>query len=173
MTTTTTQTKGTKMAELISWIVPSNHPTLAGQVFHGGQPIEIRGERLVDFGNRTINGKRQRLAARIADKPELAAEVARYDAEVAAEAERGRLFRERDRLISAYCSACGLEADRRELAWERGDEAATFQGGNENEASITAAREAVLAFDAVHPEVKAAIDATRQADADRFLQEGN
>lgn len=96
----------------------------------------------------------------IGSVPLLTDEIAAYNAATVAQP-RNLHAERRDLVLAHNAIAAELDAARRR-AWDAADEVVPL-----NSAELDAARAAIAAFDAAHPEVKAAIDADRNDTAER------
>jgi hypothetical protein len=100
------------------------------------------------------------------DKVRAAEVAARAAWEASPAGQRAALVAERRALASRLAGAREAAAFHAERAWERGDEAAGVARARDD-AAVRAARAALMAFDAAHPEVVAALEAERAERAER------
>lgn len=97
----------------------------------------------------------------------LARAVAAWEA--TPERQIARLIGERHTLFLIHEGLLDQEQERRERAWDDGDEEGAFRTSRGVEARIAAAARALGDFDAAHPEVLAELARRRQQKLDSFL----
>ena len=154
----------------ISFTMPSSHPHLGGQTFHGGRPTTMpNGKAGVYFGEQKIAGKKQPLYVGTADKPDLAKSAEEHEKLVAKKEEMQRLPRERASLVQKYDSAVQNAEYHQKREWESGNEAEAFNGKKQHEVKIEAARKELAEFDRNHPEIRNEIESESIKNAHSIL----